>query len=187
MSETESMSMFSISCLLFAILSIWDVVNWLLSPGCCQLLVRFDVAILNLQQTDTRVLDFRALLSFTPLISAHNIFAYDVVLKSFAEIFAQFVCAKIKESKRNGWRKNQEPCFENETARWSHSKNMANNSMARDAKKNSLETQRKTLFVRNLPYTASDKVFEDAFSEYGPIKRSFVVKDKGNVSIKNLV
>ena len=44
-----------------------------------------------------------------------------------------------------------------------------------------LEQQRKTLFVRNLPFSTSDKELEDVFSEYGPIKRSFVVKDKGNL------
>ena len=60
---------------------------------------------------------------------------------------------------------------------------MADDSMAEEAEKDPQGTQRKTLFVRNLPYTTSDKLFEDAFSEYGPIKRCFVVKDKGTAPI----
>jgi len=43
------------------------------------------------------------------------------------------------------------------------------------------ETQSKTLFVRNLPYSATNKQLEDLFSDIGPIKRCFVVKDKGKV------
>ena len=52
--------------------------------------------------------------------------------------------------------------------------------MTEGNEKMALEAQGKTLFVRNLPYTATDKELEEAFSEFGPIKRSFVVKDKGN-------
>merc|ERR1739838_1055054 len=40
----------------------------------------------------------------------------------------------------------------------------------------------KTIFVRNLPYSANNSTLEDAFSEYGPIKQAFVVKDKDNQS-----
>ena len=57
---------------------------------------------------------------------------------------------------------------------------MADGSTTQNVNRKDLEAQRKTLFVRNLPYTATDKELEDVFSEYGPIKRSFVVKDKGN-------
>ncbi|KAL5010538.1 hypothetical protein ScPMuIL_012843 [Solemya velum] len=41
-------------------------------------------------------------------------------------------------------------------------------------------TASKTLFVRNLPYTVTNDSLETIFSEFGPIKRAFVVKDKGN-------
>ena len=58
---------------------------------------------------------------------------------------------------------------------------MADDSVTKDLGKKDMEPQRKNLFVRNLPYTTTDKELEDAFSEYGPIKRSFVVKDKGTV------
>lgn len=37
-----------------------------------------------------------------------------------------------------------------------------------------------TLFIRNLPSSASSEQLEEIFSEVGPVKRCFVVKDKGN-------
>ena len=37
----------------------------------------------------------------------------------------------------------------------------------------------KTLFVRNLPYRTSDGELESAFCEYGSLKSSFTVKEKG--------
>jgi len=37
----------------------------------------------------------------------------------------------------------------------------------------------KTLFVRNLPYSATNEQLEELFSDIGPIKRCFVVKNKG--------
>eukprot|EP00794_Sanderia_malayensis_P019156 gene19156-21076_t len=47
-----------------------------------------------------------------------------------------------------------------------------------EAKESRMEGERTTLFVRNLPYNANDGKLEDIFSEYGPIKRCFVVKDR---------
>jgi len=41
------------------------------------------------------------------------------------------------------------------------------------------ESRSKTLFVRNLPYSATDEQLEQLFSDIGPIKRCFVVKKKG--------
>ena len=38
-----------------------------------------------------------------------------------------------------------------------------------------------TLFVRNLPFVFDNKELEKVFSEVGPIKRCFVVKDTGKV------
>jgi nucleolar protein 4 len=36
-----------------------------------------------------------------------------------------------------------------------------------------------TVFVRNLPYTCTDAHLEEAFSEIGPVKESFIIADKG--------
>ena len=41
----------------------------------------------------------------------------------------------------------------------------------------------KTLFVRNLPYSATNKQLEQLFSDIGPIKRCFVVKNKGKLGL----
>ena len=37
----------------------------------------------------------------------------------------------------------------------------------------------KVLFVRNLPFSTKDQDLENIFSDVGPIKRSFVIRDKG--------
>ena len=41
------------------------------------------------------------------------------------------------------------------------------------------DTSDKTLFVRGLPYSATDAELEDVFSDYGPVKTCFTVKNKG--------
>ena len=40
-------------------------------------------------------------------------------------------------------------------------------------------TNKKTLFVRNIPYSTTNDKLQEIFSEFGPIKSCFVVKDKG--------
>ena len=48
----------------------------------------------------------------------------------------------------------------------------------RKSKDRSLVSQ-KVLFVRNLPFSTTDQDLENIFSEVGPIKRCFVIRDKG--------
>ncbi|XP_062860354.1 RNA-binding protein 28 isoform X2 [Trichomycterus rosablanca] len=43
-----------------------------------------------------------------------------------------------------------------------------------------------TLFVRNLPTSASNQQLEEIFSEIGPVKRCFVVKDKGSEKCRGI-
>ena len=38
---------------------------------------------------------------------------------------------------------------------------------------------RKTIFIRNLPFETSNDKLEKEFSNYGPVKKAFVVKDRG--------
>ncbi|ESO84060.1 hypothetical protein LOTGIDRAFT_229578 [Lottia gigantea] len=42
----------------------------------------------------------------------------------------------------------------------------------------------KTLFVRNLPFTATDEQLENVFNEIGPVQRCFVVRKKGEEKCK---
>ena len=45
-----------------------------------------------------------------------------------------------------------------------------------------------TLFVRNLPYSATDEVLQTVFSPYGKLRRAFVVKNKGRgIIYKNIL
>lgn len=41
----------------------------------------------------------------------------------------------------------------------------------------------KVLFVRNLPFSTKDQDLENIFSDVGPIKRSFVIRDKGKIKL----
>ena len=43
------------------------------------------------------------------------------------------------------------------------------------------QTTSRTLFVRNLPYTCTNEKLESLFGDIGPIKRCFVVKNKGRL------
>ena len=45
------------------------------------------------------------------------------------------------------------------------------------------DTSEKTLFVRGLDYSTTDAQLEEAFSDYGPIKTCFTVKDKGQIIV----
>lgn len=38
---------------------------------------------------------------------------------------------------------------------------------------------KKVLFVRNLSYDTKDEDFEKAFSDIGPLRRSYLIKEKG--------
>lgn len=44
-----------------------------------------------------------------------------------------------------------------------------------------VERKSKTLFVRNLPFSVTNEKFEALFSEVGPVRTCFVVKDKGKI------
>ena len=41
----------------------------------------------------------------------------------------------------------------------------------------------KTLFVRNLPYSTTNDSLEKVFSDVGPLKSCFVVKEKGKSNL----
>ena len=42
-----------------------------------------------------------------------------------------------------------------------------------------IRAPRKTIFIRNLPFTTTNKELEELFSDEAPVKQAFVVKDKG--------
>ena len=42
-----------------------------------------------------------------------------------------------------------------------------------------IRAPRKTIFIRNLPFTTTNKELEEIFSDEAPVKQAFVVKDKG--------
>lgn len=51
--------------------------------------------------------------------------------------------------------------------------------MAANKTEEHVERKSKTLFVRNLPFLVTNENFEALFSEVGPVRTCFVVKDKG--------
>ena len=70
-----------------------------------------------------------------------------------------------------------------------HEISAGQSNMAEDNKEKSISEDRslvsqKVLFVRNLPFSTTDQDLENIFSEVGPIKRSFVIRDKGEKPVK---
>lgn len=57
--------------------------------------------------------------------------------------------------------------------------NMAEDSTEKSKSEDRSVVSQKVLFVRNLPFTTTDQDLENVFSEVGPIKRCFVIRDKG--------
>ena len=62
---------------------------------------------------------------------------------------------------------------------------MASKEHVKDVKESGLSST--TLFVRNLPFVIDSKELENVFSDVGPVKRCFVVKDKGEYHIDKVV
>ena len=62
-----------------------------------------------------------------------------------------------------------------------HNKSLYLNQMSQ------IDTSEKTLFVRGLDYSTTDARLEEVFSDYGPIKTCFTVKDKGQYNNSNNV
>ncbi|XP_078364761.1 RNA-binding protein 28-like isoform X2 [Oculina patagonica] len=60
---------------------------------------------------------------------------------------------------------------------------MAEDSSVKSKSEDRSLVSQKVLFVRNLPFTTTDQDLENLFSEVGPIKRSFVIRDKGAKSL----
>ena len=56
---------------------------------------------------------------------------------------------------------------------------MAEDSSEKSKSENRSVVSQKVLFVRNLPFSTTDQDLENLFSEVGPIKRCFVIRDKG--------
>ena len=73
-----------------------------------------------------------------------------------------------------------------------HNISFRQSNMAEDGKEQSESKDRsvvsqKVLFVRNLPFSATDQDLENIFSEVGPIKRCFVIRDKGKKPVLGLI
>ena len=57
--------------------------------------------------------------------------------------------------------------------------------MSKEEEKPEKGNARRTLFVRNLPYSTSDDQLSSVFVKYGAIKSCFTVKDKGKMILRN--
>lgn len=62
---------------------------------------------------------------------------------------------------------------------------MADDNAENVQPKNRAVVSQRVLFVRNLPFSTTDQDLEKLFSEIGPIKRSFVIRNKGKKLCKN--
>ena len=56
---------------------------------------------------------------------------------------------------------------------------MADNNAKKLKSEGPAVVSQKVLFVRNLPFSTTDQDLENLFSEIGPTKRCFVIRDKG--------
>ena len=62
---------------------------------------------------------------------------------------------------------------------YSQYSNMADDDAKNVQPKNRAVVSQRVLFVRNLPFSTTDQDLEKLFSEIGPIKRCFVIRNKG--------
>ena len=63
---------------------------------------------------------------------------------------------------------------------------MADDNAENVQPKNRAVVSQRVLFVRNLPFSTTDQDLEKLFSEIGPIKRCFVIRNKGKKLCKIL-
>ena len=63
---------------------------------------------------------------------------------------------------------------------------MADDNAENVQPKNRAVVSQRVLFVRNLPFSTTDQDLETLFSEVGPIKRCFVIRNKGKKLCKIL-
>ena len=67
--------------------------------------------------------------------------------------------------------------------RYPQQSNMAADRNEDSKVKDGSAVSEKVLFVRNLPFSTKDQDLENIFSDVGPIKRSFVIRDKGKIKL----
>jgi RNA recognition motif-containing protein len=56
---------------------------------------------------------------------------------------------------------------------------MATGEILEKKEEHSNRIAKKVLFVRNLSYNTTDEEFEKTFSDIGPLRRSYLIKNKG--------